>query len=986
METAKPRFRTRGTRALPFFLASFLALALASVGPAGSERTSTAPAAPALIGPSEGAAVDALPAFAWEPVAGAERYEFEFSADPGFNSALGTASTRNTRATLKTAVPNGRYYWHVRAIGAGGTLGAWSQTRTLQMAWTARPSLLSPANGATLTYPLDAFKLSWTPVPSASGYLVRLATDPALGSLVWSTGPVETSATSFTISSPLAPGTYYWGITPLNAEGHAGTASAAASFQWRWPSTTTTSYADLAPEAEIVDPYFSWARVPGAAGYEVEVNSSSDWAPGSKVCCDPLRIGSDITTFGLSLAPPEQLDNNTFYWRVRAIDPGGNAGVWNVGPSFPKTFANVPPTVAPSVKNLRMRDNLGDPYNGVDPGSVPYPLSTATPVVSWNPVPGASGYQVDVAPHLSGACDWSHPNLRHWVKYTSSTSWTPLGWSWVNVKPFPHPLSVSNDLLTQLDAGWSYCVRVRPVDRASTLNGPLVFGDWTYLPANNTAAFTWSGPPAPGSCSPCSLSASDYREPIMGTTLARMPLFTWQAVPGAQSYYVLVAKDPSFTNLVDYAYTRVAAYAPRTGSMSRGYPDELTLYYWAVLPAAQPNGGAVSANPLDSFPRNFHKQSAPPTILEPASGSVLGGPVTFRWTSVEGARRYRLEVAQDPSFANLIDNRAALTDSTAYTSNTTYPADTILYWRVRADAEDGNSETVGLTWSATGTFQKTLPAPTADASNPTSGAFLPTLAWSPVPGAVSYDVHVEEADGDQRDFENLPSHAFTPTKMTGMGIFKLQARANFPTAAGTLVHGPYSALMSFARTIPEPGGATTDSGPRHLLFSWNARLGAKQYRVQIATRADFSTLVENATTQATNYAPLLTQRDYVNGGQLYWRVAAMDADGNQGDWSPVQAFGIPQTMRLRALGSPIRGRRTTLTVTVTSGRGPVAGATVRVRVPGMRLRARATDATGRARFVIRPTRRGRVIVTATKGGFVTPPAVSLPVRVIRSAR
>jgi hypothetical protein len=90
-------------------------------------------------------------------------------------------------------------------------------------------------------------------------------------------------------------------------------------------------------------------------------------------------------------------------------------------------------------------------------------------------------------------------------------------------------------------------------------------------------------------------------------------------------------------------------------------------------------------------------------------------------------------------------------------------------------------------------------------------------------------------------------------------------------------------------------------------------------------------------------------------------------------------------MRLRAFGSPIRGRRTPLMVSVVSGRGPVAGATVRVRVPGMGLRARATDSTGRARFTIRPTRRGRVVVTATKPGFAPPAAVSLPVRVIRRA-
>ena len=158
------------------------------------------------------------------------------------------------------------------------------------------------------------------------------------------------------------PGTYYWSITPLDAEGHAGTPAPVSSFHWTWPSTTTPSFTDLAPAPEIVDPSFSWTAVPGAAGYEVEVNSSSDWAPGSKVCCSPLHIGSNTTTLGLSLSPVVQLDNNTYYWRVRALDANDNAGVWNIGPSFTQTFANVPPTTAPSVKNLRLRDNLADPW------------------------------------------------------------------------------------------------------------------------------------------------------------------------------------------------------------------------------------------------------------------------------------------------------------------------------------------------------------------------------------------------------------------------------------------------------------------------------------------------------------------------------------------------------------------------------------------------------------------------------------------------
>ena len=200
------------------------------------------------------------------------------------------------------------------------------------MAWTARPALLSPAHDATLTYPLDAFKLSWSPVPGASTYLVRVATDPALGSLVWPQGPIKTAATSFTLSSAARARDVLLGHHAARRRGACGRAVARRLVRLELAVDDDHELHRPGRSApEIVDPYFAWARVPGAAGYEVEVNSSSDWAPGSKVCCDPLRFGSDATTIGTSHAPPEQLDNNTYYWRVRAIDPAGNAGLWNIG-------------------------------------------------------------------------------------------------------------------------------------------------------------------------------------------------------------------------------------------------------------------------------------------------------------------------------------------------------------------------------------------------------------------------------------------------------------------------------------------------------------------------------------------------------------------------------------------------------------------------------------------------------------------------------
>ena len=205
---------------------------------------------------------------------------------------------------------------------------------------------------------------------------------PALANLVEGGGkPVETWATNYVPVFNLLPqGTYYWGVTPLDSQGNRGGASSVGSFTWSWPSTTTPVVTDLVAATEFFDPQFSWAPVPGATKYEVEVNSSQDFAPGSKVCCSQ-------TTVSTSLAPTVVYRDNTYYWRVRALDAAGNSGVWNLGPSFTKTFDKVPPVTDPSIKNLHLRDNLADPGTDLDRGTPGH--QTKVPMLVWDPVPGA---------------------------------------------------------------------------------------------------------------------------------------------------------------------------------------------------------------------------------------------------------------------------------------------------------------------------------------------------------------------------------------------------------------------------------------------------------------------------------------------------------------------------------------------------------------------------------------------------------------------
>jgi hypothetical protein len=348
---------------------------------------------------------------------------------------------------------------------------------------------------------------------------------------------------------------------------------------------------------------------------------------------------------------------------------------------------------------------------------------------------------------------------------------------------------------------------------------------------------------------------------------------------------------------------------------------------------------------------------------------------------VEGFRRFRIQVADDPTFgaSSIIDD--LVTDATAYTSNTSYPADTLLYWRVRADDEN----LIGLTWSAAGTFQRRLPAPVLSSTNPTSGETIPLWTWAPITGASSYDLQVDEPDGDHTEFPDFRSASATFIKMTGTGKWGWRVRAQFPKPMSTQTQpGAWSTTMPFTRTIGEPGAAKTEVSGTSVLLSWSPKTGAKNYRVQISQRADFQLTLEQVDTDNTAYAPLLTSATYMAGGTFWWRVAAMDEDKNIGDFSPAQKFDLPKTqtgqtaltrlnLKLKLLRTK-KGRRVTVTVRA-SGR-LTSGVLVRVFARGVSPTRAKTNRKGQATFKLKKLGRGKrlmrrqLLFHAAKTGFL----------------
>jgi hypothetical protein len=967
----------------------------AAAGAAAAKPTADASARRALkpprqLSPAPNATVKAVPSFSWARVRGAVKYEFQLAADPAFESIVlghgrGSFQTTNVFASVEKTLADGSYFWRVRAIDKRDRAGRWTKARSLSKVWGTPPTPHAPPNGGTVTYPRDALVLRWSPVPRAYKYLVQIATDPSLAhsALGGRTPGVETSGTAFAVPGSLAQGRYYWAVTPLDGDKHRGARSAVSSFVWRWPSTlderTQLGVGDLDESAEVFDPQLTWAPVRGAARYEVEISTALDrdggarsFPAGSVVCC------SDAVT-GMSLSPTKLLANNTgsgaagdpdqfgYWWRVRGLDPDGNAGAWNYGPPFDKTYPA-------SIAGLHLRDNLGDVATDLDPGTPV--VDTSSPAIVWQQVPGASSYEVRVVPYVQvpgtsiSVCNWSSAASDTWNVLTAATAWTPLG------SPGAHKpsgvltnLIPSSDGTHQLKPGTSYCARVKARRDRDAKNKEVV-SDWTTLGGGTGPAFRFVGPSAP-SGDTLALSGSDYLQPTHAARHSWMPLFTWKPVDGASGYFVVVARDQQFTKIVDLAFTNVPAYAPRRNAAPATYADESTSYWWAVVPTATANGDIAPTPPSGNAPQRFVKQSTPPAPIAPAGGETVTRQPTFRWRPTLGARSYTVEVARDPSFGDPIFS--VVTASSGYTTSATMPADTALYWRVRANDEMGT----GLNWSRTERFRRVLPTPAPAADNPLGGETIPVLSWSPVAGAVSYGMHVEQADGTKRDF-TLHSTAFTPVVFYGTGVWHWQVRANFKFGSAAVSSG-YSTAVPYARRIATPTGVRTARAGKGALLSWDPAAMARQYKVQLSASDSFSTIIEQKTTANTHYAPRMSHSLYRSGKPLFWRVAVVDEGFNVGGWktSPLRQS---KPMRLRLRGSLRRGHARTVRATVKDARGrAIRGARVSVTGAGLHVPARRTTRRGKVSFRLKPSLKGRVRFQAEKSGFA-PSAAGITVR------
>ena len=408
-------------------------------------------------------------------------------------------------------------------------------------------------------------------------------------------------------------------------------------------------------------------------------------------------------------------------------------------------------------------------------------------------------------------------------------------------------------------------------------NGNTYYYKVRALDANGTAG-AWS-----------SVVSVTYKQTLPAPTVTGgndaqgRPTLTWKVVTGAAKYEVYRARSKD-GDYIKYSTVTGTSYT------NTSYIESGSTYYYKVR-ALDANGTAGAWSSIVSV--TYKQTLSAPTVT---GGNDSQGRPTLTWKVVTGAAKYEVYRARSLNGDYI---KYATVTGTSYT-NTSYIEDgNTYYYKVRALKSDGTagawSSIVSVTYRAASTG--TLSAPAVTGGNDSQGR--PTLKWNAVTGAAKYEVYrARSKDGEYIKYSTVTGTSYTNTSYIENGntyYYKVRALKSDGTA------GAWSSVVSvtYKQTLPAPTVTGGNDAQGRPTLTWKAVSGAAKYEVYRARSKD-GTYTKYSTTTGTAY----TNSSYLtSGATYYYKVRALDANGNAGPYSAV----VSVTCRLKLTAPSVTG-------------------------------------------------------------------------------
>ncbi|HEY6106991.1 MAG TPA: hypothetical protein VIV59_13485 [Anaeromyxobacteraceae bacterium] len=299
----------------------------------------------------------------WQPVAGAASYEIEVARDRGFADRV-VVERVEVPGYRWRAIPEVRHYWRVRSLDASGRTGPWSEIKVIEAALVA-PSPKEPAEGARFTWDRDGLAVAFAGAASEvlREYRLEVAADPAFSRpLLSRRGP----SPSFRVELP-GVGAFHWRLGGVALDGREAPWSKARTFTVELGAPRL-----LAPGPGAALPFgpvaINWETLAPAARWRVTVEREGAAPRQLEVAAPPLELA------------PERPGG--YRVRVAAVLRDGRAGPASEAREF--RLEPPAPLAAPRLAAPAAGAALDDPSRPV--------------AFAWEPVPGAAGHELQVAP------------------------------------------------------------------------------------------------------------------------------------------------------------------------------------------------------------------------------------------------------------------------------------------------------------------------------------------------------------------------------------------------------------------------------------------------------------------------------------------------------------------------------------------------------------------------------------------------------------
>ena len=408
-------------------------------------------------------------------------------------------------------------------------------------------------------------------------------------------------------------------------------------------------------------------------------------------------------------------------------------------------------------------------------------------------------------------------------------------------------------------------------------NGNTYYYKVRALDANGTAG-AWS-----------SIVSVTYKQTLPapavtgGNDAQGRPTLTWKVVTGAAKYEVYRARSKD-GDYIKYSTVTGTSYT------NTSYIESGSTYYYKVR-ALDANGTAGAWSSVVSV--TYKQTLSAPTVT---GGNDAQGRPTLTWKVVTGAAKYEVYRARSKDGDYI---KYSTVTGTSYT-NTSYIEDgNTYYYKVRALKSDGTagawSSIVSVTYRAASTG--TLSAPSVTGGKDSQGR--PTLKWNAVSGAAKYEVYrARSKDGDYIKYSTVTGTSYTNTSYIEDGntyYYKVRALKSDGTA------GAWSSIVSvtYKQTLSAPTVTGGNDAQGRPTLTWKAVTGAAKYEVYRARSKD-GTYSKYSTTTGTAY----TNSSYLtSGATYYYKVRALDANGNAGPYSAV----VSVTCRLKLTAPTVTG-------------------------------------------------------------------------------